>query len=128
MSVVVKDAKIKKAETILVINKTLFILYIIFAILAFFILAIMSIVYKNWFFLLYGFACLLSIIFAWISKQYLDGYGLLVHQAAHMLFAEQVTTTIDEDQKKTEKKEMSYMAPSIEERLKKDFGSKKEDE
>lgn len=125
MSVVVKDAKIKKAETILGINKAIFIIDIISAIAGFVALAVLAIVKEDGMYFLYAVLCLVSILASWLVKQYLDGYALLVHQAAHMLFMEQVTTGLDEDEKKSEtKQEKSYLDESIEERLKKDFGNK----
>ena len=131
MSVVVKDAKIEKAETILKINKIIFIVYVILTIIAGIILTIIAIVNRSWMYFGIGAGVVFSILGAWIDKQFLDGYGLIVYNSAVSLHKQEIVTLLDVDQMEAEKKEEkknSVLSESIEERLKKDFGSKKEDE
>ena len=131
MSVVVKDAKIEKAETILKINKIIFIVYVILTIIAGIILTIIAIVNRSWMYLGIGAAVVLSILAAWIEKQFLDGYGLIVYNSAVSLHKQEIVTLLDVDQMEAEKKEEkknSVLSESIEERLKKDFGNKNEAE
>ena len=131
MSIVVKDAKIEKAETILKINKIIFIVYVILTIIAGIILTIIAIVNRSWMYFGIGAGVVFSILGAWIDKQFLDGYGLIVYNSAVSLHKQEIVTLLDVDQMEAEKKEEkknSVLSESIEERLKKDFGSKKEDE
>ena len=131
MSVVVKDAKIEKAETILKINKIIFIVYVILTIIAGIILTIIAIVNRSWMYFGIGAGVVFSILGAWIDKQFLDGYGLIVYNSAVSLHKQEIVTLLDVDQMEAEKKEEkknTVLSESIEERLKKDFGNKKEDE
>ena len=131
MSVVVKDAKIEKAETILKINKIIFIVYVILTIIAGIILTIIAIVNRSWMYFGIGAGVVFSILGAWIEKQFLDGYGLIVYNSAVSLHKQEIVTLLDVDQMEAEKKEEkknTVLSESIEERLKKDFGNKKEDE
>ncbi len=131
MNATAKDAKIKKAETILKANKVLFVVYVALAITGAFIFAILGIAYQSWELGSKAIYLLLSIIFVWFFKQLVDGFGLIVYNSALSLHEQGVTTLLDIEQMEAEKKEEknnSVLSESIEERLKKDFGNKKEDE
>lgn len=131
MNVTAKDAKIKKAETILKASKVLFVVYVILAIGGALIFAITGIAYQSWELGSRAIYLLLSIIGAWLFKQLIDGFGLIVYNSALSLHEQGVTTLLDIEQMEAEKKEEknnSVLSESIEERLKKDFGNKKEDE
>ena len=126
-----RDVIMEKSETILKINNIIFIVYVILKIIVGIILAIIAIVNRSWMDFGIGAGVVFSILGAWIDKQFLDGYGLIVYNSAVSLHKQEIVTLLDVDQMEAEKKEEkknSVLSESIEERLKKDFGSKKEDE
>ena len=91
------DMKIKKAENILLISTIIFVINVIGLVCGGMILIVNSFKEKafDWQMFVYGMVCFVGIIFAWAFKQILDGYALIVYNAAVELHDKNVQTSID---------------------------------
>lgn len=95
-----KDKKIKKAEAILSISRILF----IFEVICFVGLGVFFIVISfkdtnpktfTWEYFVTGISMFVGILFAWASKQLIDGFALNVYSSAIKLHDRVIVTSID---------------------------------
>lgn len=108
------DQKVKKAENILFVSKTVFAIFVFLCIasgIVFISLFIHSVSNSTplYSYLIVALSSFLAILVFWVIKQFLDGFALIVYDSAINLHEKGIETSLDEAKSAEE---------SLEERLK----------